>query len=128
MTTFTTIPLSGATDYRPIKIAATSGTGTTVHTAQASTTLSDFVTLEITNSDTVARPYVVQWGGTSAPDDNAFEGVILAGSSETICIKKPIRNALVVRVKSETLTWIDLVSYTGATNVLLVSGSVQREA
>jgi hypothetical protein len=125
---FTTIPLSGSTDFRPVKIAATSGAGTLVHTAQSSTTLSDFVTIEINNSDTVARPYIVQWGGTSAPDDNAFEGVILAGSNETICIKKPIRNALVVRVKSETLTWIDGVSYTGATNILLVSGSVQREA
>jgi hypothetical protein len=125
---FTTIPLSGSTDFRPVTIAATSGTGTLVHTAQASATLSDFVTLEITNSDTVARPYIVQWGGTSAPGDNAFEGVVLAGSTETICVKKPIRNALVIRVKSETLTWIDGVSYTGATNILLVSGAVQREA
>ena len=125
---FTTIPLSGSTDFRPIKIAATSGTGTLVHTAQSSTTLSDFVTLEITNSDTVARPFIVQWGGTTAPDDNAFEGVILAGSTETVCVKKPIRNSLVVRVKSETLTWVDGASYTGATNILLVSGSVQREA
>lgn len=125
---FTTIPLSGSTDFRPIKIAATSGTGTLVHTAQSSTTLSDFVTLEITNTDTVARPFVVQWGGTTAPDDNSHEGVILAGSTETICVKKPIRNALVVRVKSETLTWIDGQSITGATNILMVSGSVQREA
>jgi hypothetical protein len=124
---FTTIPLSGSTDFRPVTIAATSGAGTLVHTAQASATLSDFVTLDVTNTDTVARPYIVQWGGTAA-GDNALEGVILAGSTETICIKKPIRNALVIRVKSETLTWIDGASYTGAANVLLVSGSVQREA
>lgn len=125
---FTTIPLSASADFEPVKIAATSGTGTSVHQAQASATLSDFVTLNITNSDTVARPYVVQWAGTTDPDNNAFEGVILAGSTEQICVKMPIRNSHVVRVKSQTLTWIDGVSYTGATNILLVSGSVQREA
>ncbi len=125
---FTTIPLSASSDYAPIKIAATSGTGTTVHTAQASATLSDFVTLCITNTDTVARPYIVQWAGTTDPDNNAYEGVILAGSTEEICVKKPIRGGHLVRVKSQTLTWVDGVSYTGSANILIVSGSVQREA
>jgi hypothetical protein len=125
---FTIIPLSGSTDYRPVKVGATSGTGTLIHTAQASATLSDFVTLTISNTDTVGRPFVVQWGGTTAPDDNAFEGVLLASKSKTICVKKPIRNSLIIRVKSETLTWIDGISYTGAADILIVNGEVQREA
>lgn len=126
-TTYSIVPLSGSTDFRGIKITTTASPGDTVHTAQASATLPDLVTLRLTNTDTTARPYKVQWGGTTSPDDFAFEGVLLPGQSRLICHQTPIRNALVVKVASITLTWIDGVSYTGAANVLVAHGQVQRQ-
>lgn len=125
-TTFSIVPLSGSTDFRGIKITQTASPGTTVHTAQASATLPDMVTFDIENTDTSARPYTVEWGGTSNPDDR-ITGVILAGSFARVCTQKPIRNALVVKVSSITLTWVDGASYTGAANVLVVHGNVQRQ-
>ena len=128
MTTFTTIPLSGSPgDFRGVKITTTASAGDTVHTAQASATLSDFVTIDIENTDTSARPYTIQWGGTTSPDDK-ITGLVLPGSMKRVCTKKPIRNALLVKCFSGTMTWIDGVSYTGAANVLVAHGSVQREA
>ena len=126
-TTYSIVPLSGSTDFKGIKITTTASPGDTVHTAQASTTLPDLVTLRITNTDTTARPYKVQWGGTTSPDDFGYEGVILPGQTLPICDKTPIRNALVIKIASITLTWVDGVSYTGAANVLVVGGHVQRQ-
>jgi hypothetical protein len=127
MTTFTTIPFSASTNFRGIKVTTTASPGDTVHAAQSGTTYSDFVTLTITNTDTVARPYRVQWGGTTSPDDSIV-GVILPGSTKKICEKKAINNSLLVKVASVTMTWVDGASYTGAANVLTVHGQVQREA
>lgn len=126
-TTFSIVPLSGSTDFKGIKITTTASPGDTVHTAQASTTLPDLVTLFLTNTDTSARPYKVQWGGTTSPDDFRFIGVLLPGETREICRQEPIRNALVIKVASITMTWVDGVSYTGAANVIVAGGSVQRQ-
>lgn len=123
--TFTRNPLSGSTDGRGIKITATSSPGVTVHTATSDTTFFDEISLRITNVDTVARPYVIEAGGTTNPDDRIV-GVVLAGQS--IMIDNFIlRNSLVAKVSSITLTWIDGVSYAGAANVLVVHGQVLRQ-
>jgi len=46
MPTLSEIPLSGSTDGRGIKVAASAiGSGTTIHTAVASNTLYDLITL-----------------------------------------------------------------------------------
>jgi hypothetical protein len=126
-TTFSVIPLSGSTDYRGIKITTTASPGDTVHTAQASATLADFLDIDITNTDTAARPFTVQWGGTTSPDDKIIVGVVLPGQTLRVCTQKPIRNALVVKIASITMTWIDGVSYAGAANVLVVGGKCQRQ-
>lgn len=126
MATFSLIPLSVSADFRGIKIAATASPGTAIHTAQASASLGDFLTIDITNVDTVPRPYTIEWGGTTSPDDQK-RGVILPGQTVTVARKRGIRNALSVRVASITMTWIDGLSYTGATNILIVHGQVQRQ-
>src|SRR5262245_47049632 len=127
MSSFSIVPLSGSTDFKGIKITTTASPGDTVHTAQASASLPDLVTLKLNNTDTVPRPYKVQWGGTTSPDDFTDEGVLLAGQTLTICHQKPIRNSLIVKVASITLTWVDGISYTGAANILVASGHVQRQ-
>jgi hypothetical protein len=72
MATYSRVKLSGSTDGRAVKVAATSiGSGTTIHTASATTTsgLGDHVTLFAYNSDTVDRLLTLGWGGTTSPDD-----------------------------------------------------------
>ena len=72
MSTYKRQKLSGSTDGKAIKVAATSiGSGTTIHTASATTTagLGDLVTLFAYNSDTVDRMLTIGWGGTTSPDD-----------------------------------------------------------
>lgn len=125
-TTFSLVPLSGSTDFRGVKVAATSSPGTTAHTAQASATLPDLVTIDLENTDTVARPYTIEWGGVTNPDDR-MTGVILPGSFARVVTQKPIRNALLIKISSITLTWVDGVSYTGAANVIVAHGYVQRQ-
>jgi hypothetical protein len=126
-TAFSIIPFSASTDFRGIKVTATASAGDTVHVAQASASLPDFVTIDIENTDTVARPYTLQWGGTTSPDDK-ITGVVLPGDCLRVLTQKPIRNALTVKCFSGTMTWVDGVSYTGAANVLVVHGHVQRQA
>jgi hypothetical protein len=62
--------LGGSTDGRAIKVAATSGTGTTIHTGSATaTTLHEIWLYAVNSSDSAAVKLTVQWGGTSIPDD-----------------------------------------------------------
>lgn len=125
MATYSIVPLSGATDFRGIKVTTTASAGDTIHTAQASATLPDHLTLQIENTDTADRPYTLQWGGTTSPDDK-ITGVIPSGMCLTVTDKKPIRNALVVKCFSGTIT-VAGTSYTGAANVLVVHGHCQRQ-
>ncbi len=114
MSTYTKLILSGSTDGRPIKVAATASPGTTVHTAPASGL--DEVYLWLTNTDTVARTVTVQFGGTGDPDDAICKTVSLPANSPPIplIMGLPLQNSLVVKV------------FASAANVVLASGYVNR--
>ena len=64
--------LSGSTDGKPIKVAATGTAGTAIHTAVAGTTAGTFdeVYLYAQNNDTVSRILTVEFGSADAPDGN----------------------------------------------------------
>lgn len=112
---YTREPLSGSTHGRGTKVAASSSPGTTIHTGQASTTLTDVVTLYAYNSDTVDRLLTLEWGGTTAPDDNmAFN--IPAKTTVPIVVDLIIRNSLVVK------------AFAAAANVVTILGFVNTEA
>ena len=64
-TTYSIVPLSGSTDFRGIKVTTTASAGDTVHTAQSGTSLIDLLSVDIENTDTAARPFTLQWGGTT---------------------------------------------------------------
>lgn len=64
--TITKQKLSGSTDGKPIKVAATATLGTTIHTAHA--TALDEVWLYAVNSDTTARKLTIEYGGATSPD------------------------------------------------------------
>ena len=70
-TIFNKTDLSGSTDGRGVKVAATATAGTLIHTAVAGTTANTFdeIWLWAVNSDTTARKLTIEFGGTTAPDD-----------------------------------------------------------
>jgi hypothetical protein len=72
MATFTKAHLSGAADGLAVKVAATSSTGTTIHTAVAGTTAGTFdeIWLWATNTSAAAVKLTIEWGTTTAADGN----------------------------------------------------------
>lgn len=115
-------PLSGSTDGRPIKIAATGSPGTTIHTAVAGSTTGgpgttgDEIWLWVANSSGAAATLTVQWGGTTSPDDQIVTAYSIAANSGPIAIASGLylRNGLVVK------------AYSGTANVLIMYGYVNR--
>lgn len=84
--------LSGSTGGRGVKVAATASTGTTIHTTGTSATDLDEVWLFATNNDSSSLSLTIQFGGTTATDDDitlaipaktgltlAVPGLLLAG-------------------------------------------------
>lgn len=54
---------------RPVKIAATSTPGTTIHDTGTSSTIQDEIWAWAFNTDTTDRKLTVEFGGTTSPDD-----------------------------------------------------------
>lgn len=114
MAIFTKNILSGSTDGRAIKVAATSTPGTLIHTG--STTISHLheVWLYAQNTDTTARKLTIEWGGTSSPDD-LIEVTIPAEAGLTLVVPglliKGAASALVVRSFAATANVITIHGY-----------------
>jgi hypothetical protein len=114
MATISKLFLSGSTNGKQIKVAATSGTGTLIHTAVSGETGLDEVWLYATNTDTTSRKLTIQWGGTASPDD-LIELTIPAESGYTLVVPGLIiQNSLVVR------------AFAATANVVVVGGYVNR--
>lgn len=112
MATYSKIKLSGGTDGRNIKVAATSTPGTTVHTAHA--TALDEVWLWAVNSDTTDRKLTIEFGGTSSPDD-------------LIEVTIPAETGLVAVIPGLLLTNSVIVkAFAASANVVLVNGYINR--
>ena len=69
MATFSKLILSGSTDGRGIKVAATATAGTTIHTGSSTATTIDEIWLYAVNTDSTDRKLTIEWGGVSSPDD-----------------------------------------------------------
>lgn len=117
MATFTKVKLSGSTDGRAVKVAATASAGTTIHTGSATATTYDEVWLYAVNSSTSAVKLTVQWGGTTSPDDDieltiaAESGLVLVAPGLLI---KGNATPLVVR------------AFAGTANVITIHGYVNQ--
>jgi hypothetical protein len=106
------IKLSGSTDGRNIKVAATATPGTAIHTAHA--TAQDEIFLWACNTDTTDRKLTIEFGGVTAPDD-LFEVTV------------PAEDGLMLVVPGLRLTNSVLVKAFAATaNVIVVTGHVNR--
>lgn len=118
MPTFTKTLLSGSSQGRAIKVAATATAGTTIHATGTSSTNIDEVWLYAYNSSTGPVPLTVEYGGTTAPDQN-------------IRIDVPPQSGLTLVVPGLILTGdgttaATIRAFAGTTNVIQISGYVNR--
>lgn len=118
MATFTKVLLSGSTQGKPIKVAATATTGTTIHATGTSSSIIDEVWLYAFNSDTSARKLTVEFGGTTAPDQN-IEVTIPAESGLTLVVPGLILTG--TGAAANTIT-----AFAATANVVTISGYVNR--
>lgn len=108
----TKVKLSGSTNGRNIKVAATATLGTTIHAADA--TAQDELWLFACNTDTVERKLTIEFGGVSSPDD-------------LIEIILPPECGLVTVVPGIPLTGsVVVTAFAAAANVINISGFVNR--
>ena len=115
-TTVSRIPLSGSTHGRGIKVAATSSAGDTIHTATASASDCDVVTLYAYNSSASAVNLTLHWGGTTAVDDDIKLSIPATSGLTLVTPDMVLRNSLIVK------------AYAGTTNVVTIHGFVNRVA
>jgi hypothetical protein len=118
MATFTKVLLSGSTQGKPIKVAATASTGTTIHATGTSSSIIDEVWLYAYNSSSGPIALTIQYGGTATPDDD-------------IKIDIPPTSGLTLVVPGLTLTGSGAApaivrAYADTANVVTVSGYVNR--
>lgn len=117
MATYSKLKLSGSTDGRLIKVAATATAGTTLHTGSSTATTIDEVWVYAVNSDTTDRKLTIEWGGTSAPDD-LIEQTITAESGLLLVVA-----GLVIVGNATPLV---VRAFAATANVVLIGGYVNR--
>lgn len=115
MATFTKLKLSGSTDGKAVKVAATATAGTTIHTAHA--TALDEIWLYAHNSSASIVKLTLEFGGTAAPDDHIEINIGAEGTG--LVLVSPgllLTNSLVVK------------AFAGTANVITLTGYVNRIA
>ena len=116
MSTFTKRVLSGSTNGKGIKVAATATAGTTIHTAVAGTSDWDEIWLWCVNSSSSDVKLTLEYGEATAPDGN-IEYVVPAEDGLKIILPGTIlQNELVLK------------AFAGTADVLIIHGFVNRIA
>jgi hypothetical protein len=111
MATYTKLNLSASSNGRPIAVAATSSSGTLLHTAHA--TAKDEVWLYATNISSGAVDLTIEFGGTSA--------------SDRIIQSIPAKSGLAIDVPGVPLTGgVAVRAYAGTASVINIVGWVNR--
>lgn len=114
MATFSKQILSGSTDGKAIKVAATATAGTTIHTGSSTATTLDEVWVYAVNTSASDVKLTIEWGGTSSPDDH-IEYTVKAENGLYLIIPglilKGNATPLVVRAFAATANVITLSGY-----------------
>lgn len=118
MATYTKQFLSGSTNGAPIKVVATSSTGTTIHATEISSSVIDEIWLYAYNSASTSVVLTVQYGGTSTPD-NDIKVSIPSQSGLTLVVP-----GLLLKGTGSAATTV--YAYAGTANVITLSGYVNR--
>ena len=111
MATFTKTILSGSTDGRAIKVAATATAGTLIHTGSTTAATLHEVWLYVMNTDTSNVKLTIEWGGVASPDDLIeytvkaenglyliIPGLVLKGNATPLVVKAFCATANVVSI------------------------------
>lgn len=114
MATFVKRKLSGSTDGRGIKVVQTATAGTTIHTAVAGTTAGTFdeIWLYAYNSSASSVVLTIEFGGTTAPDDNIVLTLASKSGLQLISPGLILQNGTVVK------------AFASEANVIIISGFV----
>ena len=114
MATFSKQLLSGSTNGKAIKVAATATAGTTIHTAVSGTSDLDEIWLYAVNSSASAVKLTLEWGQADAPDGNIEFVVPAENGLYLITAGLLLQNSLVVK------------AFAATANVILIHGYVNR--
>lgn len=114
MATYSKELLSGGTNGKNIKVAATASAGTTVHTAVSGTSNMDEVWLYACNTDSTDRKLTLEFGGTTSPDDLVEVTIGAEAGWVLVCPGMLLQNSLVVK------------AFAAAANVVVINGYVNR--
>ena len=108
--------LSGSTDGRGIKVAATASPGTLIHTATDSKAANEWdeVYIQATNTSASAVKLTIEWGGTTNPDDQVMITIPAQSGFTEVISGNLLQNATVVR------------AFAATANVLVIHGYVNR--
>lgn len=109
---FTKVKLTGSTNGRGIKVAATATAGTLLHTADA--TALDEIWIYLQNNGTLEIQTTIEFGGVTVPDDN-------------IILSVPVKSGLVLAVPGLLVTGSVVVrAFAGTANLVVAYGFVNR--
>lgn len=114
MATYSKELLSGSTQGKQIKVAATATPGTTIHTAVSGTTDLDEIWLYAVNSSSTAVKLTIEWGEATAPDGNIEVTVPAEDGYILVVPGLLLQNGLVVK------------AFAATTNVIMINGYVNR--
>ena len=112
MATFTKILLSGSTNGKAIKVAATATAGTTIHTAVSGSSSLDEVWLYAHNSSSASVKLTLEWGEATAPDGNIEINIGAEGTG--LVLVSPgilLQNSIVIKAFADTANVITLTGY-----------------
>ena len=109
MATFTKKILSGSTDGKAVKVAATATAGTLIHTGSTTTTTLDEVWIYAVNTSASAVKLTIEWGEATAPDGNievtvqpeaglvtVIPGLLIKGNATALTVKAFAETANVI--------------------------------
>ena len=110
--------LSGSTGGMPIKVVATATTGTTIHATGTSSSVIDEVWLYATNTSAAIVVLTIEFGSTTAPDQNIIVGI-------------PSKSGLSICVAGLTLTGTGsaartITAFASSANVINIVGYINR--
>ena len=117
MATFAKQTLSGSTDGKGILVAATATAGTTIHTGSSTATVIDEVWLYAVNTSASNVKLTVEYGGTTAPNDN-IEFTVPAESGLYLIVP-----ALLIKGNATPLV---IRAFAATTNVIVIHGYINR--
>lgn len=116
MATYSKVLLSGSTNGKQVKIAATATAGTLIHTAVTGTSDLDEVWLWAVNSSTSDVKLTIEWGEATAPDGHIEQTIAAEAGLALVIPGLLLQNGLTVR------------AFAGTADVLCVTGFVNRIA